>query len=194
MRILSVTSLLTTIIDMVDVSESGITAVTLLKFLPVFAILTLVLGISKIWYVYRARAMRRLAASSGLNYIGLAAPKWWPPSHPRGSPPLPGWFSQACQPSGRRISQVWNVIEGYQNGVSVLIFDCILGEVRGSAPCTVIACQTEQNPFGLDAQPYRVIQTHGWTVLHGVWFLWFSWTMRLRRSDHYVKKVRVGLA
>lgn len=168
------------------------TSVTLLKVLPVLAILSLVLGITKIWYAFRARAMRGLAAGWGFNYIGLPAPKWWHPSHSNIKPPLPGWFPLDCHPPGRRISQVWNVIEGQQNGVSVLIFDCILGELRGSAPCTVIACQTEQNPFGIVAQPYRVVQTHGCTVLHGAWLLWFSWTMRIKRIDHYVKKLRVG--
>ena len=164
----------------------------LLKFLPVVAVVALVLGLTKIFYVFRARAMRAFAASCGFHYIGLPAPKWLNPSHQKIGPPLPGWFSLACHPSGRRITQVWNVIEGHQNGVPVLIFDSILGEGRGSAPCTVIACQTEQNPFGMVSPSDRLIQSHGWTAVHGVWFLWFSWTMRIKRLDTYVSKLRVG--
>ena len=165
----------------------------LLTFLQALAVVALILGATKIFYVFRARAVRALAASWGFQYTGPAAPKWWNPSHHHKiSPPLPGWFSLVCHPSGRRITDIWNVIEGHQNGVSVLIFDSILGEGRGSAPCTVIACQTEQNPFGIVTSPDRVIQSDGWTAVHGVWFLHFSWTMGIRRLDRYVKTLRVG--
>jgi len=166
--------------------------VTLFKFLPALAVVMLVFGATKIFYVFRARAMRAFASRWGFQYIGPSAPKWWHPSHSKVSPPLPGWFSLACHPSGRRITQVWNVIEGHQDGVLVFIFDSILGQGRGSASCTVIACQTEQNPFGIVAPPDRVIQSGGWTAVHGVWFLFFSWTMGIQRLDRYVKKLRVG--
>jgi hypothetical protein len=167
--------------------------VTLLKFLPIISAVTLFFGVTKIFYVFRARAMRAFAVSWGLQYVGPAAPKWWNPSHHRKfSPPLPGWFALACHPSGRRITQVWNVIEANQNGISVFIFDGILGEGRGSALCTVIACQTEQNPFGMISSPDRLIQSHGWTVVHGVWFLWFSWTIGIKRVEKHVNKLRVG--
>jgi hypothetical protein len=158
----------------------------------VLALLTLILGMVQIIHMFRARAMRALAARLGFQYIGPSAPKWWHPSHPKISPPLPVGFSLACHPSGRRITQVWNLIEGQQNGVSVLVFDSILGWGRGSAPCTLIACQTEQNPFGIVSSPDRVIQSHGWTVVHGVWLLWFSWTMGIKRLEDYVNKLRVG--
>lgn len=170
-----------------------ITVVTLLKFLPVLAVVTLVFGLTKIFYVFRARAMRAFAARWGFTYIGLPAPKKWrEPFSFQISPPLPGWFSLACHPSGRRIRQIWNLIEGYANGVPVLIFDSVIGEGRGSATCTVIACHTEQNPFGIIALPDRVIQSGGWTAIHGVWFLYFSWTMGIKRLDRYVKALRVG--
>ena len=165
---------------------------TLLKFLPVLAVVMLVFGVTKIFHVFRTLAMRAFAARWGFQYIGPSAPKWWHPSHPKVGPPLPGWFSLACHPSGRRITQAWNVIEGHQDGVSVFIFDSILGQGRGSAPCTVIACQTEQNPFGIVAPPDRVIQSGGWTAVHGVWFLFFSWTMGIPRLDDYVNRLRVG--
>jgi hypothetical protein len=166
--------------------------VTLFNFLPTLAVVTLVLGAYKILLVFRARAMRAFAARWGFQYIGPSAPKWWHPSHPKISPPLPSGFSRACHPSGRQITQVWNVIHGHQDGVPVFIFDSILGYYRNSAPCTVIACQTEQNPFGAVAPPERVIQSGGWTAVHGVWLLFFSWTMGIPRLDRYAKKLRVG--
>src|ERR1700680_2314218 len=150
--------------------------------------LTLILSVLRIFYMFRARAMRTLAARWGFQYIGPPAPRWWwNPSHAKFSPPLPGWLSSV--PSVPQIRQVWNVIEGQQNGVSVLIFDGVIG-ARGGAPCTFIMCQTEQNPFGITTPPDRLIQLHGWTVLHGVWFLWFSWIMGTQRLERHMKKLR----
>jgi hypothetical protein len=152
----------------------------------------LMLVVVRIVHMLRARAMRALAARWGFHYIGPPAPKWWTSSDPKVRPPLPVWFSQACHPCGRRITQVWNLVEGQQNGISILVFDSVLGEGRGSAPCTLIACETEQNPFGVVSPPDRAIQSHGCTVVHGVWFLWFSWTMGLKRLDDYMSKLRAG--
>lgn len=168
-------------------------AVILLKYLLVLAAVSLIFGALRIVQLFRARAMRALAARWDLKYIGPPAPKWWNPPHLKISPPLPVWFSE-FYPSGRRVRQVWNVIEARQNGVSVFIFDAVVGEYRGGAPCTVIACQTEQNPFGAVSSPVRVIQSHGWTVLHGVWFLQFPWTMGIKRLDNYVKELRARSA
>jgi hypothetical protein len=91
----------------------------------------------------------------------------------------------------RRIRQVWNVVEGHQSGLSVLIFDIILGEGRGMY-CTFFACQTEQNPFGIDIAPDRVIQSHGWTALFRVRFLQIPWTMGVQRLDDHLNKLRIG--
>ena len=153
---------------------------TFTNVLPLLLTLTLALGVVRIIHMFRARAMRTLATRWGLRYIGPPAPKWWNPHHPKVRPPLPVRFSLACLLSGTR--QVWNVIEGQQNGVSVLIFDCVIG-AKGGQPCTFIACQTEQNPFGIVTSPDRLIQSHGWTVLHGAWFLWFSWTKGYSASN-----------
>ena len=169
---------------------------TLLKFLPVFAVLVLlalILAVVSIASKVRARAMRDLAAKWGVQYIGPAASRWFSPSHPKISPPLPIWFSQACHPYGSRIRQVWNVIEGQQNKVSLLIFDSIIGEGKG-VYCTFVACETEQNPFGIDTKPDRVIQSGGWTAVYRVRFLQIPWTMGIKRIDDYVNKLRVGSA
>jgi len=164
-----------------------------MSFLKVLVILTLILGAVRTMHMFRARATRRLATLGGFRYIGPPAPKWWNPRHPKLSPPLRAGLSLAFRPSGIRLRQVWNVIDGEQNGVSVLIFDGAIGEIKGGAPCTFVACQTEQNLFGKVTSPDRLIQSHGWTVLHGVWFLWFSWTISVRRLEHNVEKLRVGL-
>ena len=162
-------------------------AVTLLKLLPAVAVIALLLGVVTILYVIRARSMRALAARWGFKYVGPRAPKW----STKISPPLPVLFP-TCHPAGRRITHVWNLIEGQQNGVSVLIFDSIIGEGKASGYCTVVACQTEQNPFGIVTAPDREMRSSGWTVVHGVWFLHFSWTMGRRRLDRYIKTLQVG--
>ena len=55
-------------------------AVRLLRFLPVLAGVMLIFGGIKLFYVFRARAMRALAAKWGFQYIGPRAPlvtsKW----------------------------------------------------------------------------------------------------------------------
>ena len=138
------------------------------------------LGAVRILHFFRSRAMRRLASRWGLRYVGpTAPPQWWlNTSHPKIPAPLPGWFSRLG------ISQAWNIIEGRTNGIPVLIFDGVIGTVR-SHPCTYIACETEQSPFPTTTSVERVKQIHGWTVLHGVWFLWFSWFMSIRRLDRH---------
>lgn len=157
------------------------------------AAVSLVFVARRIVHMIRARAMRGLAAKWGLEYVGPRAPKWWNPSHLKVNPSLPVWVSEFYL-SGRRITQVWNVMERRQDGLSLLIFDSVIGAIRGGAPCTVIACQTGQNPFVMVSSRDRVIQSHGWTVLHGSWFLLFSWTMGINRLDNYVKELRVRLA
>ena len=143
------------------------------------------LGAVRIMHFFRARAMRRFASRWGLRYVGpTAPPQWWfNTSSPKIPAPLPRWTSRLG------ISQAWNIIEGKINGTSVFIFDGILGEVR-SQPCTYIACQTEQSPFPITTSVEPVIQIRGWTVLHGVWFLWFSWFMGIGRLDGHISYLR----
>lgn len=163
---------------------------TINDFLEVVAILALVLAIVRILHMFRGRAMRAFAVRWGLQYIGPAAPErwWWNPSHLKINSPVPHWFS-VWHPSGMRIRQIWNVIEGQQSGVLFLIFDCVVGEYRGGSPWTVVACQTEQSPFGAGTSSDHVAQAHGWTILHGDSVLWFIGT---RRLDRYMRKLRVG--
>jgi hypothetical protein len=159
--------------------------VTLIKFVQVLASVTLILGAVRIFYLFRARAMRSFAASCGFQYIGPSAPRWRNAPHPMISPLFPVGFSSVCHPSGKPITHVWNVVKGSRSGVPVLVFDSIVGKGRGSSYCTVIASQTEQNPFGTVKGPDRLIQSGGWTILHGIWFLHFSWLMGTNRLEHY---------
>ena len=146
-----------------------------IKLLWILATYLAIAGALRIVHLLRARAMRALAARLDFKYIGPGAPpNWlWNPPHFHTPPSLPSWVSH-LSPSGQRIRQVWNVISGNIDGVPVRIFDCVIGEFKGGHPCTVIACQTEQNPFLTVTSKDRVLSTHGWSVLHGSWFLWFS--------------------
>ena len=149
------------------------------------ATVALILAAVRIMHLFRARAMRRLASRWGLRYIGPTAPPrwWWNTSSPKIPSPLPRWISRLG------ISQAWNIIEGKNNSTSVFVFDGVLGRVK-SQPCTYIACHTEQSPFGMSTSVEPVIQMHGWTVLHGVWFLWFSWFMGIGRLDRHLSNLR----
>jgi hypothetical protein len=179
----------TVTLDMM-LSANQNTAVTLVKLIPALALLTLIVGLIRIPYIFRARAMRSLAVRWGFQYVGPTFSGWRASSSPphQAALPLsfPHWLIHA-----RRIRQVWNVIEGQQSGLSVLIFDSIIGEGRGRY-CTFFACQTEQNPFGLDIAPDRVIESHGWAVLFRVRFLQIPWTMGIQRLDDHLSKLRVG--
>jgi hypothetical protein len=168
-----------------------IDAVIPANFLFFVATVGLILSAVRIMHMFRARAIRAFAARWGLQYIGPPAPPkwWWNPAHFEIQPPLPGWISH-FHPSGRRIRQAWNVIEGQQNGISIMILDTVIGEYRGGQACTLFACHTEKNPFGASTSADRVVQSHGWTVLHGAWFLWFSWTMSTKRLDGHMNALR----
>ena len=142
----------------------------LLKFLWVLGTVSLIAGVARIVHLVRVHAMRAFAARSGFQYIGPGAP--------------PNWLWN------QRIRQVWNVTQGSSNGIPVLIFDSVIGEYKGGHPCTVIACEAEQNPFVTVTSADRVLSTHGWTVLHGSWFLWFSWTIGVKRLDARLNELR----
>ena len=163
---------------------------TLLKLLPALALLIFIVGVSRIPYMFRARAMRALAARWGFEYIGPPFSGWRTSPSPPDPAALPVSFPYWLI-HDRRIRQVWNVIKGQQSGLSVLIFDSIIGEGRGRY-CTFFACQTEQNRFGIDLSPERVIQSHGWTALFRVRFLQIPWTMGAQRLDDLLKKLPVG--
>jgi len=165
--------------------------VILLKFLPALAAIALVVAALKVSLMFRARTMRTLAARWGFQYIGPHSFKWGFPSLPKIRPPFPTSFSLDWYPANE-IRQVWNVIEGQQNGISVLVFDGFFGKGRGTY-CTFIACQTERNPFGVDTWSNRVIQTGEWRVHYRVpTFQILPWTMGTKRIEDHLNELRVG--
>jgi uncharacterized protein YceK len=165
--------------------------VTLPKFLLVLAVLALCFGVTSIFFMFRARAMRAFAARRGFQYIGPARAKWGFPSFPKIKLPLsvsvpPSWLP------GRRNQKIWNVIEGLQNGVWVLIFDSVFGKGKGTY-CTFVAFQSNQYPFGSDTRSDRVIHSGGWTALYRIPTLQvISWTMGIQRLDDHVNKLWAG--
>lgn len=154
--------------------------------LPVLAIVLLIAGGMQIIHRFRARAMRSFAAKWNFRYIGPPALRWLNPSHFEITPSYPHWIS-----SFAGIRQVWNVIEGQRNGMSIFICDCVMGS-RGGAPCTLIGCHSEQNPFATVSAADRVVQLHGWTVLYGGWILWWPWWMSTKRMDHHVSELQTA--
>ena len=169
---------------------------TLLKFLPLLAVLTLIVAVVRVSLMFRARAMRALAVRSGLRYTGPPAFKWWGfPPVPKIRPPVPVPFSLGWWPANK-LRQVWNVIEGQQEGVSVLIFDSFIGIGKSGVYRTLFACKTEQSPFRADIPSDRVLQSRGWTILYrSPRFLevpWATWSMGIERLEEHLNELRVG--
>jgi hypothetical protein len=165
-------------------SGSGATMADVMLLKVVFFVVA-ILGAVRIMHFFRARAMRRFASKWGLRYVGpTAPPQWWfNTSRPIIPSPLPGWISRLG------VSQAWNIIEGKNNGTSIFVFDGLSVGFR-SQPRTYIACQTEVSPIPMTTSVEPVIQVRGWTVLHGVWFLWFSWLMSIGRLDGHISYLR----
>jgi hypothetical protein len=174
--------------------------VILLKFLPVLVAVALVVGLVRISLLFRTRAMRAFAARWGLKYIGPSTFTW---RFARGrswltlrkiKPPIPIPFSVAWWPASE-IRQVWNVIEGQQGEVSVVIFDSVI-EGYNDVYRTFFACKTEQNPFEIDKLRDTVVHSHGWTILYRVPFPllvpWATWSMSIQRLDDHLNALRVG--
>lgn len=159
----------------------------LIKILWVVAMLSLILGLLRVMHLLRGRGMRSFAARRGFRYIGPSAPPqwWWNPSHLEIHPPLPR--SALC---GLPARQVWNVIEGNVHGLTIFIFDSIWGS-KGGQPLTLIACKTEKDPFLVVTSADQVIHSRGWTALNGVSFLWFTWTMSIKRIEGHVDNMQV---
>ncbi|MEA2539752.1 MAG: hypothetical protein QOH35_1118 [Acidobacteriaceae bacterium] len=159
----------------------GIPKLENVNWLTAALTLAAAIGSLQIFHQIRARAMRALAARRDFRYLGPPPPSWWwRRSRPTTRPPIP---------TGLRISRVWNVTEGKKDGFTVLIFDAILGEGRGAQFCTLVFYQTEWISFEPSTQAIRVLKKQGWTVLYGVWFLWFCWTMSVKRLDRLISQL-----
>lgn len=148
------------------------------------------LGAMRTIHWFRGRAMFALAARLGFRYVGPSAPAswWWNPPNGRTGPHLPSWVSNT-NPCGLAVRQVWNVMEGQRNGMSILVFDAIYGS-KGGRPFTAIVCQTEWDPFQTASTGDHVYQSHRWTLLRGTTFLGFSWTMSIRRLEDNISNLQ----
>jgi hypothetical protein len=94
-----------------------------------------------LWWRERQRslALRQIASKFGFVFLGNA---------------LPGSLNLTAT-GLERISSCWNVIDGELNGVRIVVFDCRIGEGKGSWRRTVIAAKDNTElfrsvPFVLD--------------------------------------------
>ncbi len=65
-------------------------------------------------------------------------------------------------------SATWSVMEGKQNGIPVIVFDCRMGTGKGSWRRTVIAARSSQDVFAtvLSESSYTVDRAGDWLILY----------------------------
>lgn len=138
-------------------------------------------------YLFRARAMRALAAKRGFHYVGPWAPKWF--GLPKIKPRLP--FARNWYPADE-IRQVWNVIEGERDGVPILIFDSVFGPFGWNTYtfCTFIACEAEENPFEIDSPSEATVESRGWRVVYRLSGPFIVWSMSIKRLERHLESVK----
>jgi hypothetical protein len=100
----------------------------------------------------RAKSMAALASRLGL--------KMWEDQ-------LPPELSLTGTPMAKA-SATWNVIEGTQNGVQVIAFDCRIGTGKSSWQRTVIAAHSSRDVFATvpSHSSYTVVQSGEWIVFY----------------------------
>jgi hypothetical protein len=82
------------------------------------------------------------------------------------------------------------VIEGERNGIRVLILDSLLrGEVGRGRYSTVIAAQTETNPFANRDPKERIARSNGWTALYRLRFWQVPWTLSIQRIEELLNSM-----
>ena len=159
--------------------------ILLIDFVIVLGVVVLVHVLAYALMVHRAKDMRSLASAWGFRYIGPSASRWRSSSISRleVESTLPSSFPRTCHPA-LPFKQVWNVIEGKRSGISILIFDSIIGDRRGTGRyCTFIAFETETIPFVSVASAEKVVHSHGWTGLYRLRFPQIPWTMSTQRIE-----------
>lgn len=102
-----------------------------------FILLAIFLGLCVFYTVYasnrhRADAIRDLANSMEMNYLGNALPK---SLTLKGTP-------------FHRISKVWNVMDGEPRGTRIMVFDCQVGGGKSSWRRTLIAVESDGDALG----------------------------------------------
>lgn len=63
-------------------------------------------------------------------------------------------------------TDVWNVIEGKNNGSRIVAFDCRIGYGKASWRTTVIATQGQRRVSGLAAYALKVERAEGWSLVY----------------------------
>jgi hypothetical protein len=122
-----------------------------------FPLLAVFLGLFVFYTVYashryRANAIRDLANSVDMHYLGDALPK---SMTLKGTP-------------FHRISKAWNVIDGEPRGTRIMVFDCQVGGGKTSWRRTLIAVETDGNALGeLPLSSDMTIDRSGrWQILY----------------------------
>ncbi len=142
-------------------------------YLIAFALLAGAFGFARTVMFFRARAMRSLALRRGFQFIDR---------------PLPASFRMTCYPADV-LKGAFNVIEGQQNRVPILIFDSVIGEGRGRY-CTFIATQTDTNLFGNNSSREKIVQSCGWSALYRLRFLQIPGTVSIQRIEDHLNNLR----
>jgi len=83
---------------------------------------------------------------------------------------------------GAGIKRAFNVIEGEQDGLAVLVCDAVMGTGKG-AYCTFVAAQTDNNPFGVIGKKEKLRQSKGWTAVSRMRFLQVPGQISIKRIE-----------
>lgn len=100
---------------------------------------------------------------------------------------LPESFHMNCYPANC-IKTVWNVIEGQRAGVSFLIFDSTIGEVKGQY-CTFIAIHAQKGMFMAPVVSEQVVEASGWSAVYRKRMIQIPWTISISRIEDRLEEV-----
>lgn len=130
--------------------------------------------------------MRDFAVKRGFRYLGPSAPKWF--GIPVVQPSLP---FQLHLSDASMLRQAWNVIEGEESGLPVLIFDTVLGQIGWYTFRTFVACETPKNPFRNNGPTETQGKSGAWHVIYRMGFLssLVGWSMSIRRIDNHLTQI-----
>ena len=92
-----------------------------------------------------------------------------------------------CYPANC-IKTAWNVIEGQQDGISFLIFDSTMGEVKG-VYCSFVATRAPKNVFVAEVAGENVVEASGWSAVYRKRFIQIPWTLSVSRIEDRLKEV-----
>jgi hypothetical protein len=146
-----------------------------MKWLPPLIMLALILAPIGVLYYVRARAMRAFALRRGFSYVGRPLPK--------------SFYLRGVQIGWPR-----NVIQGEQDGIPILIFDCYAGKGKGAPYCTIVAAQTNGiNAFPEVFPPERITTQRKWTTVYRTRYpLFIPWALDIERIEEILNIMAVN--